>query len=463
MPEVNNFKLNKKKYNISFYILKKNFLLGIFLGFVLSFLFSVVIVNKLLITNKQLTYYIENCDYLLHDIKDVFILIEKDSSSINNLNNVGSLDLILRYGEDVFKLFKSANFNDFEIKNIMNIMYENIDFRLLKAGQKFKIDYDFQTIYQEYQINDINNILPPFYIKKEKRIIRNIFFKDYKDRKININRSKVRMDYNISIQESQYYKKIRSVNGLISTNLFTDIIESNISPTTLYQILNEYAFLIDFQRDLRVKDKFYFVLETVYNDDNEIKSDKVLYVNLILSGKKYELFRFNNEFFDRKGMSIRRSLLMSPIDGARISSGFGMRKHPILGYTRAHKGVDFAAVKGTPIYASGDGVITHSSWHGAYGKMVEIIHNTEFKTRYCHMSKIIVKNGQRIRQKQIIGYVGATGLATGPHLHYEVLRHNSHINPRSIKVSSTKAIDKKSFDQFNETKDYIDKVLNENA
>ena len=226
--------------------------------------------------------------------------------------------------------------------------------------------------------------------------------------------------------------------------------------------MNEYAFLIDFQRDLRRGDKFVFVIETNRDGDGDIVKEKVLYVNLILSGKKYEIFNFNGSFFDRKGFSVKKALLKTPIDGARISSRFNLhRKHPILGYTKAHLGVDLAAPTGTPIYSAGDGVVVAKTRNDSYGNYVDVRHNNEYTTRYAHMSRFAkISVGQRVVQRQIIGYVGMTGRATGPHLHYEVIRHGVHINPSLIRVASTKSIDKAKMEKFNVIVNEIDSYLN---
>jgi murein DD-endopeptidase MepM/ murein hydrolase activator NlpD len=251
--------------------------------------------------------------------------------------------------------------------------------------------------------------------------------------------------YILQIEKPKLITKRHVVSGIITTNLFSDVLVSNIKASTLYNVLNEYAFLIDFQRDLHVNDKFIFVLDTSTDEDGDVLSENILYVNLILSGKNYEIFNFNNRFYDRKGRSIERSLLKTPVDGARMSSKFNpKRKHPILGYTKAHLGVDLAVPSGTPIYASGDGVITRKTYNSAYGNYIEIRHNNEYSTRYAHMSKFAnnLKVGQKIRQRQVIGYVGMTGLATGPHLHYEVLRHGRHINPSTVKATVRKTLNK---------------------
>ena len=169
----------------------------------------------------------------------------------------------------------------------------------------------------------------------------------------------------------------------------------------------------------------------------------MLFAALTLSGQRRELTRFTpssgkTDYFDQKGRSVRKTLMRTPIDGARLSSGFGMRRHPILGYSRMHRGVDFAAPKGTPIYAAGDGVVERAGRNGGYGKYIRLRHNGSYKTAYAHLSGYAkgVKRGRRVRQGQIIGYVGSTGQSTGPHLHYEVMVNGKQVNPRKIKLPS---------------------------
>jgi murein DD-endopeptidase MepM/ murein hydrolase activator NlpD len=217
-----------------------------------------------------------------------------------------------------------------------------------------------------------------------------------------------------------------------------------------------FSFDVDFQRELQPGDSFEVLYEALFEDDGSLaKTDGVLYASLTLSGERLDMYNFtpqsgHDDFFDRKGQSVRKTLMRTPIDGARLSSRFGMRKHPVLGYTRQHKGVDFAAPRGTPIYAAGDGVIESAGRNGGYGKYLRIRHNSTYKTAYGHMTRIAkgMRRGKRVRQGQIIGYVGSTGRSTGPHLHYEVLRGGRQVNPLKIKLPSgekLKAADLASF------------------
>jgi murein DD-endopeptidase MepM/ murein hydrolase activator NlpD len=432
------------------------FFLGILAGVIISIFMSFIYMKKHRISDDLLLDYINNRPYLFTDAEDIQKLINRDQIA-DKITGVANVELIL-HQKDLYSLLIANNFPSQEVKNLIDVVREEFDFRNLKSGQKFLLEYDFEVTLQPIAEHD--NIMPPIYEKIEKRSIRFLKFKDQKNIKYSVTKNKVNNEYNIIVSKPTFYRKTRVVSGSVSTNLFTDVLGYNVKLNTLYKILNEYAFVIDFQRDIRKGDKFSLVLDSLYDDDGEVKDEKILMATLTLKGKKYEIFNFNDDFYDRSGSSIKKSLLKSPVDGARISSGFSLsRKHPILGYSRAHLGIDFAVPIGTPIYAAGDGVVSHVGWKGGYGKLVTIKHNKEFTTNYAHLSKFNVKAGQRIRQRQIIGYVGMTGLASGPHLHYEILRNNVHINPKSVKSVSSRKIDRKYLDKFNEYKDYIDKIV----
>jgi murein DD-endopeptidase MepM/ murein hydrolase activator NlpD len=212
----------------------------------------------------------------------------------------------------------------------------------------------------------------------------------------------------------------------------------------LSDLIRIFSFDVDFQRDIQPGDGFEVLYDAKLEADGSLaKAGDVRFAAMTLSGKRFELYAFTpksgiSDFFDTKGQSVRKTLMRTPIDGARLSSRFGMRKHPILGYTRMHRGTDFAAPTGTPIYAAGDGTVTVAGRKGAYGNYVRIRHNSTYDTAYAHMKGFAkgIRSGTRVRQGQIIGYVGTTGRSTGPHLHYEVLVNGKQINPSKIKLAS---------------------------
>ena len=214
----------------------------------------------------------------------------------------------------------------------------------------------------------------------------------------------------------------------------------------IMELIRVYSWDVDFQREIQRGDQFEVLYDRYVDGEaprsaNAVKVGNILYASLTLSGKELRLFRHRMadgrvDYFDPKGASVRKALLRTPIDGARLSSRYGKRRHPVLGYTKMHRGVDFAAPRGTPIMAAGNGVVEVAGRNGAYGKYVRIRHNGRYKTAYGHLTRYGrgVRKGKRVTQGQIIGYVGSTGRSTGPHLHYEVLAGKHRVNPLSIKL-----------------------------
>ena len=244
--------------------------------------------------------------------------------------------------------------------------------------------------------------------------------------------------------------------GEIISSLYSKAIELGIKPNIIIEFARIYGFQIDFQRDIWKNDSFQILYENYLDENGKIlETGNIIYANLILQGKEYPLYLFKkgktSDHFDEFGKSIKKSLMKTPINGARLSSSFGMRKHPILGFNKLHKGTDFAAPKGTPIMASGDGKVTRARWCGGGGNCVKIKHNSTYSTVYAHMSKFArgIKEGVRVKQGQIIGYVGSTGMSTGPHLHYEVIENGKKINSQTLKLPSGKILkgeDRKLFE-----------------
>jgi murein DD-endopeptidase MepM/ murein hydrolase activator NlpD len=220
--------------------------------------------------------------------------------------------------------------------------------------------------------------------------------------------------------------------GQIDSSLYVAGIEAGLNQSTLADLIHIFSFDVDFQRDIRRGDQFALMFDEYHDEAGRMAKTGNISVY------RYKLKDGLTDFYNENGQSVRKALLRTPIDGARISSGFGRRQHPILGYTRMHKGLDFAARRGTPIYAAGDGVVDFAGRKGGYGKYVRIRHTGIYKTAYAHMHRYGkgVRTGRRVRQGQIIGYVGSTGRSTGPHLHYEVHKNGRQVNPRSIKLPS---------------------------
>ncbi len=250
---------------------------------------------------------------------------------------------------------------------------------------------------------------------------------------------------NITKNITQLFKKNVVVEGRISNNLYSSATSSGMEPGIIIEFARIFGFEVDFQRDIRKGDKFQVMYERYLDDRNkQIKTGKILYAYLNVNNQKIKLYRFETkndfDFYDEKGRSIRKALMKTPINGARLSSPFGNRKHPILGFTKHHNGTDFAAPTGTPIMASGNGTVIKAGWCGNGGNCVRIRHNSSYTTGYGHMSKIATRTGRRVRQGQIIGYVGNTGMSTGPHLHYTVSYNGKFVNSQKLKLPSGKVL-----------------------
>jgi len=236
--------------------------------------------------------------------------------------------------------------------------------------------------------------------------------------------------------------------GTIDWSLFAAGAKAGVATPVMAELVRAFSWDVDFQRDIRANDHFEVLYERKLDDAGKVvHNGRILYAALTLSGqvKPIYLYKFSNgktDYFDDKGQSAKKALMRTPIDGARLSSSFGRRKHPVLGYTKMHKGTDFAAPRGTPIYAAGDGIIEKSGRNGSFGNYIRIRHNSEYSTAYAHMKSIKRgrTKGSRVRQGQVIGYVGTTGRSTGPHLHYEILRNGRQTNPMRVKMPSGKKL-----------------------
>ena len=260
---------------------------------------------------------------------------------------------------------------------------------------------------------------------------------------VNIDKSRDKIEVTKNITE--LFKRDVAVQGIISNNLYSSAVKAGMEPNIIIEFARIYGFEVDFQRDIRRGDTFEVMYERFFDDTNKkIKTGKILYAYLNVNNQKIKLYRFgsknNYDFYDAKGRSIVKALMKTPINGARLSSGFGKRKHPILGFTKHHNGTDFAAPTGTPIMASGNGTVIKAGWCGNGGNCVRIRHNSSYTTGYGHLSKFATKTGRRVRQGQVIGYVGNTGMSTGPHLHYTVKYNGKFINSQKLKLPSGKIL-----------------------
>ena len=338
-------------------------------------------------------------------------------------------EIEVQQGQTFSSILNNYNFLDRKIFEINTELSKFFDLRKLKVNQKI--------IFYE----DINNEVKKIEIVVDLDTILEISL----NKEVKIKKTKLRK---ISFEESKEF--------VILNSLYSDGIKNNISPDILIKLIKLFSFDLDFQRDIKVNTLVsvsYGVSEIVKN--NKIEYNDINYALISINGKKLEYFKFltddgYTDYFNRDGKNVKKSILKTPLDGARISSNFGMRKHPISGYNKMHKGVDFAAPTGTPIYAGGNGIVEFIGNNGGYGKYIRIRHNNEYKTAYAHLSRYEkgISKGVRVNQGETIGYVGSTGNSTGPHLHYEILYQNKHINPLKLKLPSGKILTGKELQRF---------------
>ncbi len=262
-------------------------------------------------------------------------------------------------------------------------------------------------------------------------------------------------------------RTVELATGAIHSSLFEAASDAGVPSTVLAEMIRAFSYDVDFQREIHPDDSFEMMFERLYDEHGTaVGAGNLVYASMTLSGTRLRLYRYTpgtagSDFFNARGESVRKALLRTPVDGARLSSGFGMRHHPILGYTKMHRGVDFAVPSGTPIMAAGDGVVRDAGWHGDYGNLVVLRHNGTFETAYAHMSHVAsgLHRGQRVRQGQVIGYVGASGRATGPHLHYEVRIRGEATNPMSVKMQPGQQLAGKELATFHTVAEAVDHKL----
>ena len=286
---------------------------------------------------------------------------------------------------------------------------------------------------------------------------------------ISIEIRKSQNDFIVKKNILKLYKKEVVVKSKIKKNLYSSAINSGIEPNIIVEFARIFGFEVDFQRDIRKGDWFEILYERFQDDNNKTQdTGKIIYASMYVNNNEINLYNFKDSdndigYYDIKGRSIVKSLMKTPINGARLSSSYGMRKHPILGYNKMHRGTDFAAPSGTPIMASGSGTVTRARWCGGGGNCVKIKHNSTYETIYAHMKNFArgIREGKKVRQGQIIGYVGSTGMSTGPHLHYEVVVNGKKVNSQKLKLPSGKILKGKDRKLFETKKIRLDVLKSE--
>ena len=395
-------------------IIKKNHEISTLSILVIATLISISLFNyKQNIDNQKFNNLVNNL-YLKKTLNHIFNNLEPKYKRINHK---------VRSGETFDKILKFYLIEDEEITKIKKNLSKKIDLNKLNTKQiiSFSLDQSNNQI-QEFifQISSTEKI----YLKKD---INNLF---------NQKTIVLKLD-----------KKIIYKENIILQSLYKSATDKKIPANIIIEFARIYGFQVDFQRDIRTKDKFQIMYE-VFMDENQriIETGEIKFANLKLSGQDNSLYYFNKQgsegHYDKNGKSVQKALMKTPINGARLSSPFGIRKHPIDGFNKMHRGTDFAAPKGTPIMASGNGIIQKVGWCGGGGNCVKIKHNSTYQTVIAHMSKFArgMKKGVRVKQGQTIGYVGSTGKSTGPHLHYEVIVNGKRVNSQKLKLPSGKVL-----------------------
>jgi murein DD-endopeptidase MepM/ murein hydrolase activator NlpD len=351
----------------------------------------------------------------------------------------------IKSGETFDKILNQYLIDKKEIKDIKESLIKKVNINKLNTNQKIQIIVD-QT----------NNKIKEFtfQISNKERIY---LSRDNEDAKFNQKILTIKLD-----------KKIIFKENTILQSLYKAATDQNVPPNIIIEFARIYGFQVDFQRDIRKEDKYQIMYE-VFIDKNKkvIETGEIIFANLKLSGQDNSLYFFDKEdvlgHYDKNGKSVQKALMKTPINGARLSSSFGLRKHPIDGFTKMHRGTDFAAPKGTPIMASGNGIIKKVGWCGGGGNCIKIRHNSTYETVYAHMSKFArgMKTGVRVKQGQTIGFVGSTGKSTGPHLHYEVIVNGKKVNSQKLKLPSGKILKGKNRQLFETNKIKIDVLKSE--
>ena len=389
------------------------------LSFIIFFSILFFIVTNL-ITHKNKV----NGDNLKEVLKtnEFLNLTNYFSSKINSPYE--EIKYVIKNNDSIEKILKNYNIKNKDIKEI-SVKLKEKKLSNIYSGRKLSL------IYKKLQ-NNTNTVV-------------NLVYPVNNTSSIEIRKSQ----NNFIIKENilQLYKKEVVIKNIIKNNLYSSAINAGVEPNIIVEFARIYGFEVDFQRDIRKGDWFEILYEKFEDDNNKVRdTGKIIYASMYVNGEEINLYNFKDkneeEYYDIKGKSITKSLMKTPINGARLSSSYGMRKHPILGYNKMHRGTDFAAPSGTPIMASGSGTVTRARWCGGGGNCVKIKHNSTYETIYAHMKAFAkgIKEGRKVRQGQIIGYVGSTGMSTGPHLHYEVVVNGKKVNSQRLKLPSGKTL-----------------------
>ena len=386
----------------------------------------------------------------------------------------------------IYTNYKST-INNIYFKKTLNHVFDKLEPKFKKINHSISSGETFDNILESYSVskkeiseikkklsdklnlNKLNtNQKISFTIDQSNNLIKEFVIQISNTRKISLTRNIDQNKFDQKTLVTKLNKKIIYSESIIMQSLYKSAMKQRIPVNTIIEFARIYGFQVDFQRDIKKRDSFQIMYEVFMDDkDKIIETGNIIFANLKLSGENNSLYYFDKKgsegHYDKSGKSIKKALMKTPINGARLSSPFGMRKHPIDGFNKMHKGTDFAAPMGTPIMASGDGTIKKAGWCGGGGNCIVIRHNSTYQTVYAHMSKFAsgMKKGIRVKQGQIIGFVGSTGKSTGPHLHYEVIVNGKKINSQTLKLPSGKILKGKNRKLFETKKIKLDVLKSE--
>ena len=379
---------------------------------------------------------------LIKRIKTIKRIAEWNNKSLLSSSENTIKTFIFKRGDTLSHAFSSMRISENKIFGLINKLKSEFDPRKLRIGQKIKIFID------KNDTKNINGIV--IHIDKIRSI--EVF--------------KQNNDFVLNKYKEPTIKTFHKTTGEINSSLYLAATNAGMPIPVLMEVVKLYSFDVDFQREIKRGDTFEVLYQLQHNKSGDlVSSGPVLRAVLSLDGERLPLYRFEYEkgyfdYFDSDASSVKKALMRTPLDGARISSGFGKRKHPVLGYTKMHKGVDFAAPRNTPIFAAGDGIIELARKNGGYGNYIRIRHNTDYKTAYAHLASFgkNVSEGKRIKQGDVIGYVGTTGRSTGPHLHYEIIFRNKQVNPLKVRMPKGLKLKNENYNLFINARDRLDNI-----
>lgn len=370
------------------------------------------------------------------DLKPIDIVKVPYVSTPSNITTV--IQAEMPRGSNLNDLLRVQGLSREEASSIVYEISPLIDLRSIRSGEIFELKYTDKVFSGLQTVKSENTIV---------EVVRD---------------SDTESGFRAFERDRELKTYVKQIRGTIDNSLYNAALEAGMDPNTLYDLIHLLSFDVDFQRDIQPGDTFHVAFEVIYDEEGEpVGEGKILSADMSINGRDIDLFYYtdlkgDSDYFNSDGQTVRKTLLKTPINGAVITSGYGMRVSPITGFTHRHQALDFGAPSGTPIYASGDGVIELAEYNSVYGNYIQIRHVNGYRTLYGHMTNYAkgMRTGVRVKQGQVIGYVGSTGMSTGPHLHYEVSYWGTKVNPASVKSPPGRTLsgdDKILFDNLKES------------